>query len=113
MSVVWNGRSVVQTKPVAAPVSSGVVARVRQRLFPGNTNAVKPEVVEPYPPLTRSITVNASIAEFLLINRLKARSQNRAQAAEMLERAAHIVFVTCKHWFTSGDGQSPGRRTPL
>ncbi len=57
--------------------------------------------------------LKAGIAELLLVNRLKARSTRRTQAREMLERASHIVFVTCKNWFSASDGRTPERRNPL
>ena len=45
----------------------------------------------------------ARYAELLLISRLKASSQDN-EIAEILERAAQIVLVTCKNWFPrSGD----------
>lgn len=56
----------------------------------------------------RSVSFQASLAEFFLVSRLRARSQQSKQAAEILERASHIVFVTCKHWFAEED-QKPGR----
>ena len=61
----------------------------------------------------RGISFHAGIAEFLLLTRLKARSQSKAQAAQMLERAAKVVFVTCKNWFSEADGKLPQRPTPL
>lgn len=86
---------------------ASIVARVRQRLFPADTATIRAAS-------RRGISINASIAEFLLINRLRARSgQRRQQAAEILERAAQIVFVTCKNWFSSTNGRFPGGRTPL
>lgn len=81
----------------------GLVARVRQRLFPV-TSPTLPAVPDKR---------KAGIAEFLLVNRLMARGARKTQAREMLERASHIVFVTCKNWFSSGDGKKPERRTPL
>ena len=86
---------------------ASIVASVRQRLFPADTVTIRVAS-------RRRISINASIAEFLLINRLRARSSQRwQQAAEILERAAHIVFVTCKNWFSAGKGHLGGGRTPL
>ncbi len=89
----------------AVPEASqpGLVARVRQRLFPA-TSPTLPKVPD---------KLKAGIAELLLVNRLKARSARKAQATEMMERASHIVFVTCKNWFSSADANGPGRRAPL
>lgn len=61
----------------------------------------------------RSISFHAGIAEFLLLTRLKARSQKKLQAAQMLERAAQIVLVTCRHWFSAAKGKLPQRPAPL
>ena len=103
-------------------VSGGLVAKVRQvrqRLFPSRTSATKAAETSGKPSenqsvlatknlARRSVNFQASIAEFFLVNRLRARSQQSKQAAEILERASHIVFVTCKHWFAEDD-QKPGR----
>lgn len=40
----------------------------------------------------------ASIAQLLLVARLRARNR-RDLAVDSLERAAHVIFVTCKNWF--------------
>lgn len=40
----------------------------------------------------------ASIAQLLLLARLRARNR-RDLAVDSLERAAHVIFVTCKNWF--------------
>ena len=61
----------------------------------------------------RSISFHAGIAEFLLLTRLRARSQKKFQAAQMLERAAQIVLVTCRHWFSAAEGKLPQRPAPL
>lgn len=96
-----KGRELV---PVGNP---GLVARFRQRLFPGLP------ALPSRPSLYAPDKIKAGIAELLLVNRLKARSARRTQAKDMMERAAHIVFVTCKNWFTPNEGATPGRRTPL
>jgi hypothetical protein len=85
--------------------SGGIVSRVRRRLFPPST-AVTPALPKP---AGRGLNFQASIAEFLLVNRLKARSR-RDQAAVVLERASHIVFVTCKNWFGDADQTAAQRR---
>ncbi len=68
------------------------------------------------------LTFRAGIAEFLLLLRLKAKARlrigqgsslQRLQAATILERAAHIVAVTCKNWFMASDGKKPPQRTPM
>ena len=75
--------------------SLGLLARLRQRLLP------------------RRITFTPGIAQLLLINRLKAHSLRKMSDADVLERAARIVFVTCKNWFSSPVGKIPSQRKPL
>ena len=93
--------------PKRQQAASGLISKFRQRLFPPGPAADVAVV-----PSRRRRSLQASIAELLLVNRLKARSQ-RNQASEMLDRASHIVFVTCKHWFSGGNAKAPQRRTPL
>lgn len=50
----------------------------------------------------------ASIAQLLLVARLRARTR-RDLAVDSLERAAHVMFVTCKNWFAA----SPDLDKPL
>ena len=97
-----------------APAS--MAARFRQRLFqpwrqPGSEAARLPA-----PPVDaaprRQLTFQASIAEFLLINRLRAR-RPAAPSADVLERAARIVFVTCKNWFAPAESRDVRHRTRL
>ena len=102
-------KTLTKLAPVSLPIQLGLVARVRQRLFPISAKMSTP----PCPRSPPSISFTASIAEFLLVVRLKARSQRKVQAAEILERASHIVFVTCKDWFSTGDGKASGGRKPL
>ncbi|MDB5868541.1 MAG: hypothetical protein JWP96_873 [Polaromonas sp.] len=46
----------------------------------------------------RPVGFPSSIAEFLLVFRLKARRRSTF-GTDILERAVRVVFVTCKHWF--------------
>lgn len=99
---------------------AGLVSRFRQRLFTprpaGSANvAVSREVAVIETASRRSITLKAGLAELLLITRLKARSKpgGSVKATDILERATHIVFVTCKNWFTEADGKTPEHRNPL
>lgn len=48
----------------------------------------------------RDIGQRASIAQILLLARLRARNR-RDLAVDSLERAAQVIFVTCKHWFAA------------
>lgn len=53
--------------------------------------------------------LRASLAQLLLLTRLRARTR-RDLAVDLLERAAHVIFVTCKSWFLplpDRDGQQP------
>jgi hypothetical protein len=46
------------------------------------------------------------------VNRLRAR-RRAAPSADVLERAARIVFVTCQNWFAKPGRGSPDHRTRL
>ncbi len=53
--------------------------------------------------------LRASIAQLLLVTRLRALTR-RSLTVDLLERAAHVIFVTWKHWFLpppDRDGQVP------
>lgn len=57
--------------------------------------------------------LRASLAQLLLVARLRARTR-RDLAVDLLERAAHVIFVTCKSWFLASpdrDGQVPPAAT--
>jgi hypothetical protein len=66
-----------------------------------------------------SLKLQAGIAEFLLITRLRARSQRARlpdQSEDVLQRGALMVDVTCKSWFSApGTGKPvrPGHRTRI
>lgn len=45
----------------------------------------------------------APIAQLLLVARLRARNR-RDLARDLLERAAQVLWVTCKNWFSLGRG---------
>ena len=49
----------------------------------------------------------APIAQLLLVARLRARNR-RDLARDLLERAAQMIFVTCKNWFSLG-GDAAGK----
>jgi hypothetical protein len=60
----------------------------------------------------RPVGFPSSVAEFLLVFRLRARARCRsALAADMLERAVRVVFVTCQHWFCAKDASEVSRRS--
>lgn len=52
--------------------------------------------------LARANAQRASIAQQLLLARLKAHNR-RDLAVDMMERGAHVLWVTCKAWFASGE----------
>jgi hypothetical protein len=104
-------------------VGASATGRLRQRLFQPWSHTPKAEKLEPFEVgrsharsllPRRDIGFQASIAEFLLINRLRARRPTQP-SADVLERAAHVVFVTCQNWFgKSTDGADPSsHRTRL
>jgi hypothetical protein len=45
------------------------------------------------------LQLRASIAQLLLVARLRARNR-RDLAVDSLENAARVIFVTCKNWFS-------------
>ncbi|MEO8022141.1 hypothetical protein [Polaromonas sp.] len=53
----------------------------------------------------------ASIAQLLLLARLRARNR-RDLAVDSLERAAQVMLVTCKHWFSVAHGSAPSAEEP-
>jgi hypothetical protein len=95
---------------VPAPPAS-MASRFRQRLFHPWSGPRAP-AQPPQPVAKRKVTFQASIAEFLLVNRLRAR--RRAQpSADVMERAARIVFVTCQNWFARPARGGTDHRTRL
>lgn len=93
------------------PAPPSMASRFRQRLFHPWSGPLAPGS-SPEPAAKRKISLQASIAEFLLVNRLRAR-RRAAPSADVLERAARIVFVTCQNWFAKPGRGSPDHRTRL
>ncbi len=63
--------------------------------------------------VSRVDSQRAGLAQLLLVARLRARTR-RDLAVDSLERAAHVIFVTCKNWFLPSpdrDGQVPPAST--
>lgn len=91
-----------------------MVARFRQRLFQpwSGPRAVASAPDLPLPLAKRKLGFQASIAEFLLVNRLRARRPAQP-SADVLERAARIVFVTCQNWFAPPQNRDVSHRTRL
>ncbi len=68
--------------------------------------ASKPEKTELV--VHRKNRFSASIAEFLLIFRLRAR-RTPEQAVGVMQRALRMVVVTCENWFgKAADSTKPG-----
>ncbi|MDP3795538.1 MAG: hypothetical protein Q8R06_00095 [Polaromonas sp.] len=96
--------------PAPSAPASTVMSRVRQRLFPpqsvDSSAAPRLDIAHRAANLPVPVPVRAGfqagIAEFLLVIRLRAR-RRAAPSADVLERAARIVFVTCKNWFSAAD----------
>lgn len=84
--------SVLLPEGVAVP-SRGLMGRLGRRLL--DARAVK---ALPASARKMSLRLQASIAESLLVSRLRARSQN-ASSADVLARGALVVQVTCNSWF--------------
>jgi hypothetical protein len=112
MNLPFRLPAAVSFPPSAPP--GGLVARVKRRFM----NA--PRAVGSLPGTAKrmSLKLQASVAEFLLITRLRARSEPaRAprQSDDVIQRGAEIVEVTCKHWFGAAGEQrsSPAYRTRI
>lgn len=96
------------------PPSGGMVARVRR----GLRDAPRAVSALPGSAIRMSIKLRASVAEFLLISHLRARSRparSREQSQDVIQRGAEIIDVTCKHWFSTAGTKraSPAYRTLL
>ena len=93
------------------PPSGGMVARVRR----GLRDAPRAVSALPGSAIRMSIKLRASVAEFLLISHLRARSRparSREQSQDVIQRGAEIIDVTCKHWFAAADTRrAPACRT--
>jgi hypothetical protein len=55
-------------------------------------------------PLTprRQAGFSASISEFLLVFRLRAR-RSSVSSTDVMDRAVRMIVVTCQHWFAAAD----------
>jgi hypothetical protein len=62
---------------------------------------------EPGAAMSRTSTRRARVAQMLLVARLNARNR-RHLAMDMLERGAHVMWVTCRNWFSSGQPPASG-----
>ena len=106
----------MDTKTVTA--ANAMLLRIRQRMFHARSSEVNgleltcvmPPVAQPT--LKQRFSFQARISEFLLVTRLRARRRS-APDADVLERAAHILHVTCQNWFPVANTKSPRSRTRL
>ena len=98
-------------EPARVP-AGGLVARFRQRLFqPRSPRETPPAASLPAPLTKRQAGLQSSIAEFLLVNRLRVR-RSAASSADVMARASRIVFVTCQNWFGKADGRNAEPQQP-
>jgi len=89
--------------PVSLPAPTtpvGMVARVKRRFMDA------PRAVGNLPgtAMRMSLKLQARVAEFLLVSRLRARSQpahSPLHSDDVLQRGALMVEVTCKNWFAT------------
>ena len=92
------------------PGSAGLGAKCKPRLLSSSVASNPASVSASLS--GRGKSFYARLAEFLLLNRLKARNQ-RDESAEIMARAERIVFVTCKNWFAEPDRDAVQRVKPL
>lgn len=79
------------------------MSRFKDRLLkPWSRSRDEPSASLPIVAPQRSLGFPSSIAEFLLVFRLRIRRRS-ALSTEMLERALKVVLVTCKNWFAGSD----------
>ena len=93
--------------PITPPPSGTAVSRLKDRLLHPWTRSrdeASPNLPIVAPP--RPVGFPASVAEFLLVFRLRVRRRS-ALSADMLERALRVVLVTCKSWFAGSDSHPP------
>jgi|GEM_PF-3605629 len=79
------------------------------KAVPGLDTDEKPKAGLPARASRFAVGFPARVAEFLLLFRLRARRRS-ALCGDMLERAVHILVVTCKSWFCAEAGRAKTRR---
>ena len=102
----WSRTPAVLPPGVAVVPPRGRVARLGRRLrdIPRGVLGLPASARE------MSVRLQASIAESLLVARLRARSQ-RTSSPEVLARGLHVVQVTCDHWFPAESPAPAASRT--
>lgn len=96
------------------PRPGEMVARVKR----GLRDAPRAVSALPGSAMRMSIKLRASVAEFLLISHLRARSQparSPDRSQYVIQRGAEIIDVTCKNWFAPAETNraSPVYRTQI
>lgn len=86
----------------------GLVSRVRNRLFPPKSPGATAD--SPLAVYKHKAGFKASIAEMLLVSRLRARNHGSSDAG-ILERATQVIFVTCKYWFSAPQDRAAKHKT--
>ena len=100
-------------EPTAQPESAA--HRFRLRIFhpwSRDGDAAPSALAAPQPITKSAIGLQARIAEFLLILRLRARHKSEP-SADVLQRAERIVSITCQDWFAPPEQRKPRRHTQL
>ena len=95
-------------KPTVAAPPEGVAGQNGNMRDPVPPEREKAMSSLPAPAPGRAVGFPASVAEFLLLFRLRVRRRS-ALCADMLERAVQLVVVTCKNWFATDTGRSKDR----
>ena len=102
-------------EPVDSKPPASAVSRLKDRIFQGWSSREESAEPQSHPlpaiPPQRQVGFPSSIAEFLLVFRLRARRRS-ALSADILERALRVVFVTCKNWFAGTDSPASRPRRP-
>jgi len=87
--------------PISPPPSGTAVTRFKDRLLhPWSRSREESNSSLPVVAPSRAVGFPSSIAEFLLVFRLRARRRS-ALSGDMMERALRMVLVTCKNWFSN------------
>jgi hypothetical protein len=99
--------------PVSVPPGTAM-SRLKERLrhpwsHTGIDVATSPATAVVPLMLGRQTGFPASIAEFLLVFRLRVR-RSSVSSTDVMERAVRMVLVTCQHWFAEADRQKTGPR---
>lgn len=95
----------VPSRGAAVPPPRGLVARLGRRLLDARGVLGLAASARQMPD-----RVQASIAESLLVARLRARSQ-RTSSPEVLARGLQVVQVTCDNWFPAASPAPAASRT--